>query len=473
MEELSKPPDTVDVPKATIAIGVDPVAPVMPVAASAPPQDVTAAVTQKKSSSVLLSVGIGLLILIATLSGGYLFYVLPRQNAVKVVSSLKPQVTALKTNTADLVDIMSKVYTLVTTDTTQTSPKSLNTTGLILHPVIANLRVLPTVLGAATESPPQLGILEHGILAVSQALKGTISVLNSGSGSVAGATTSTESPAVQNLRALKDETVVADTAVGKALTTLSQLLTTTSAMPSVLGANAKQKIGGSVTLNISASAYFSEVKKVANYYQTMSDMLISMNTKIDSFKTSIQSASSTFGSIFTANGPSQSVSATIAQSQIYLDQAKKDMTDLTTLSEKLKNIPSADLPYASADYHTHNSKVLDTVTTYFKTESTILQNLFDAAKQMDTKSQQNSVTVADVMTFRNMLVIGRGNAQLADTKFVSDLQSLLGEEHSLTVSFWENNTRLTTGPKLIGDIDSYQSSLEKVRQENTISFLPH
>ena len=470
MEELSQQSDPSAVPKATIAIGIEPTqVPAEP--ATVPPPVAPSSPTSSKHTTIFWGIGLAVILIVFAVFGGYMFYVLPRQNVVKLVTVLKPQVSTLKTSTTDLVAVMSKLYTLVTTETTPATTPNLNTTGIILHPEIASLRVGPSVLGAFTGTP-QTGMLERNLLIVSQFLKGTLATIGHGSTKVAGASTSTEDPAVRNLRAVKDETVTADDSVGKAQSTLTQLLMTTKTLPAMMPSDAKAKIGGSVPLNISVSAYFSEAKKVADYYQTMCDMLISMNTKIDSFKTSIQSASATFGSMFAANAPNQPASVTIAQAQVFLDQAKKDMTDLKTLSEKLKTIPTDQLPYASTDYHTHNIKELDTVTTYFATESAILQGLFDSANVMEAKSQQNKVTMTDIVGFRNTLLTDEENAQLADTHFVSDLQALIGEEHTLTISFWENNTRLTTGPKVLQDIDAYQSSLDKVRQENTLSFLP-
>ena len=466
MTDLSQPvvSDAPPTPKATIAIGIDPTPQI-----DVPPTPAQPAVSSKPVTGIVVIILASLFILAAGLGVAYVLVVLPKKGAIQMVATLQPQVTALKTSTADLKGIMTKMYALVTTGSQPSAQPSMQTTGIIIHPVIASLRVAPSVLGAAT-GIPTMGLLERNILAFQKALQGTIGELTHGSASVAGATTSTEDASTQNLRNIISESALADAAVSKAQATLTQIMQTSQTSPAMISTGTKSKILASTTLNLSATPYFSEVKKVADYYQTMSDMLLTMGTKVTSFKAAIQSASSTFGSIFAAN-QTQPVSTTIAQAQVFLNQADKDMSDMKTLSDKLKNLPGDQLPFGSTEYQIHNVKVLETVTGYFTTESSILQGFLDGAKTMDRKDQQHTMTAADIVGFKNLLQTGASQAQVADAQFVSDLQSLTGEEQTLTISFWQNDTRLTAGDDVLTAIVSYQKTLDSVRQDNTMGFL--
>src|SRR5207253_820071 len=101
--------------------------------------------------------------------------------------------------------------------------------------------------------------------------------------------------------------------------------------------------------------------------------ILSMDTAITSFKTALSSAGTSFSQL---NNPSASPTtfySTLSQSQIYLNQAKKDADDIKKLYQQLKDLPTGQLPNSAQKYHDHNVKVLETVSKYFDIESKTFQ----------------------------------------------------------------------------------------------------
>ncbi len=399
----------------------------------------------------------------------YLFFIMPRQDTVRLVDQVKPHILTLKTATSEVVDNLNVIYSLTTEQEKSPSKPNLQTTGVLIHPDVASLTNSAGILGAAI-STGQKAIVEHEIREVAKLLRAAMRSLLRASPDVAGVSTPAEDPYLQTYRSLKTETVKTTESVSKAQAALAQLVSITESLPTLLPADVKGKISSSSTLKISANGYFSEAKKIAEYYQILSDTVIEMNTKISSFKTAIASAGSGFGTVLQSDNAA-SAKTTLSQVQVFLDQGNKDMQDMMILSQKLKAISQESLPMASGDYHAHNIQVLQVATTYFTTQSGILQELVTGAKSIVLKSEQNSLSPADMTLFRNQITIGVSQSALSDAKFASDLQSLQGEEGTLTISFWQNNTRLADGAKVADAVSAYQTSLDKLRQDNVIKGL--
>ena len=433
-----------------------------------PPEAAALPKEEKKPSSsagtVLIVLGV---LLLAGMIGSYFFYVMPRKNAVRLVDTLKPHVTTLKAATSDVIDNLNKIYSLATEQEKAAPKQNLQTRGLLIRPDVASLANSAAILGSSIETG-QKAIVERGFRDVAKSMRGAMRTVIQPQ-DVLGVTEPAEDPSMQTFRSLKAETVKAGESVGKAEASLTQLVNITQSLP-VLSAEAKGKITSSGTLKISANGYFSEAKKIAEYYRMLSDIVIEMNTKITSFKSALSSAGTVFGAVL-QSGNSVTAKTTLAQVQVFLDQGNKDMQDMKKLSERLTGMPNESLPMASAEYHAHNIKVLQAATTYFTTQSGILQVLVSGAKTIVEKAEQNILTSADLAAFQSQLAMGVSQSALSDAKFASDLQTLQGEEGSLTISFWQNNARLGDGAKVAEAVGAYQTSLEKLRQDNVIKGL--
>lgn len=430
-----------------------------------------AVVTEKEtkpstSAMPIIFVVISLMLIIAVV-GVYGLYVLPRQNTVRLVDQLKPHITTLKAATNDVITNLDAIYALATEQEKSVPKPNLQTTGILIHPDIAGLANNAAILGASVRLG-QKAIVEQGMRQVAKGLNGSIRMAMKSPQDVLGAV-STEDAYVQNFRSLKTETVKAGESVSKGQAAMAQVVTLTQSLP-VLPSDARGKISGSGPIKISAMGYFSEAKKIADYYQLLSDIIIDMNTKITSFKSAIASAGNGFGAVM-QSGNSTTAKTLLTQVQVFLDQAHKDMQDMKKLSEKLVGVSNESLPMASSQYHAHNIKVLEVATTYFVAQSDILQTLVTGANTVVEKGEKNMLTAADINVFQNQLTTGVSKSALSDAKFVSDLQSLQGEEGSLAISFWQNNTRLGDGKKVIEGISAYQTSLEKLRQEHVVKGL--
>lgn len=445
----------------------DPVKPYQAESFIVPP--VAVEVEKEKQTSVPYGpVIISAVFILLILGGGswYTFSIMPRQNAVRLVDQIKPHVTTLKSSTSDVIDNMNTIYKLATEQSAPPPAPNMQTTGIRIQPNIASLANTSAVLGAAI-SRGQKALVENQMQEIAVSLRGAMRTMTMDSGNVAGVSTSSEDANASTFRLLKTETVKTGESVRKAQAELSQLIILSSAPKGYLQRDAKAKITSSETLKISAKGYFSEASKIAAYYETLSDIVIAMNTKITSFKSAIASAGSGFGSVL-KSGDSASAKTTLSQVQVFLNQADSDMKDMKALSEKLNAVPNESLPMSINDYHTHNKKILDAATTYFTVQTGLLQNLVTGAKNIVDKSDQNTLTVADMAQFQNQMTISVSQSALSDAKFVSDLQTLQGEEGSLAVSFWQNNSRLGDGVKVAEAVNAYQASLDKLRQENTV-----
>jgi len=429
-------------------------------------------IAQPSKQSVKRDVRSGVVILvaiIAVLSGGsgvYVSYVLPRQNAVRIVDQMKPYMTLLKAATSEVMDEIDSMYKLVTKQNEVPVKSNMQTNGLLIHSDIANLAASGRVLGESITTG-QKAIIEDEFSQIAKLLFGSMRILRGVNAQVAGASTSVEDPYLQMYRTLKDETVKTSESVGKGQAALAQLVTVSQSMPMMISSDAKAKVGANTTLKITADGYFSEAKKIADYYQILSDVVISMNTKINSFNSAISSAGAGFGTVL-QSGDSNTAKTILAQTQVFLDQANKDMQDMKKLTEKLSTVSNEYLPMASADYHAHNLQVLQVATTYCASQSGIIQGLVTATSTIVAKGDQNALTVGDMTAFQNQVTSGVNQSALFDAKFASDLQTLQGEEGTLAISFWQNNSRLFDGSKVKDAVNTYQVSLEKLREVSKI-----
>ncbi len=452
-------------PELNTAQSSDSVKPYQPEAIIISPE-VTAIEKEKSAPTPFVSTIIIACVVCIAIGGAswYAFFLTPRKNAVRLVDQIKPHVTTLKTSTSDVIDNMSAIYALATEQNATPPKPNLQTTGVRIQPDIASLANTSAVLGSAI-SVGQHAIIENQIQDIAISLRGTLRTMLQGASDVAGVSTASDDTETSTFRRLKAETVKTSESVRKAQAELSQLTTLASAPKSFLSSDVKAKISSSETLKISAKGYFSEAAKIAEYYEALSDIVIAMNTKITSFKSAIASAGAGFGA-FLQSGDSESGKTILSQVQVFLNQADSDMKDMKALSEKLNAMPNDSLPMSINEYHVHNKKILEMATNYFTVQSGILQNLVTGASSIVTKSDQKTLSVSDVTQFQNQLTVSVSQSALSDAKFVSDLQTLQGEEGSLAVSFWQNNSRLGDGVKVAEAINAYQSALDKLRQEN-------
>ena len=198
-------------------------------------------------------------------------------------------------------------------------------------------------------------------------------------------------------------------------------------------------------------------------------MLITMNTKVDSFQNSIRSAASVL------TPPSQadlsSFKSSISQSQMFIDQAKNDTQEIKTLADSFKNKALSSLPLESQDFHNHNVKVLTAVIDYFTTLQDSLQTMITSSDSFFTKLEQKTATAQDLSRFQKDISDSIQTGSVADAKFISDLQSLIGEEQTLTLSFWQNNTLLSQGGNIEAMIADYDQTLDQLLTDSKIPLI--
>lgn len=435
---------------------------------SSPQQTPTPArIPASNMKKIFLAAGIGsliLILLIFTLS--YFFYLRPRIATVKIISTLSPQVATLKTSAKNVIAAVNQIHLLVTAENPADSPLPLETSGLIIHPLLSLLQIDQNVLGLQTVNSNSW--LEQNAQNIQEEMSNYWDELDNENPRIAGIRTAAENITTQKNRDLKDETIKAKEYVTIAQKDIDDLVNSSAQAPSSISKSNRDKILASQKVKQDISPYFSEAQKVAGYYQIISDTLITMNTKITSFKNSLSAVSSSLANISPNEVLDNGLKTRATQAQIFLDQAKKDTDDIKTLSDTLQNMKAEDLPAASPEYHAHNLAVLSAVHEYFLTTSGVLQGFITAFKVVSGKVEKNQFTIVDVNMIRSVITAGINQAKVADTKFVSDLQKLLGEEQSLTLTFWQNNTAINQGMNIEASIDAYDKSLSKLKENSKV-----
>ncbi|MBI3955350.1 hypothetical protein HY338_02815 [Candidatus Gottesmanbacteria bacterium] len=421
----------------------------------------------KNIKKIILFAGIIILSLtLLVFSLTYLFYVKPRLATVKIINTLSPQVAILKTSAKSVIATLDKIHLLVTAENPADSPLPLETSGLIIHPVLSYLRIDQNVLGLQTVNSNSM--LEQSTQSIQKEMSNFWEEFDINNPKVAGIRTVAENITTQKNRDLKDETTKAKEYVTKAQKDVDDLVNNSSLAPSSISKTSRDKILESQKVKNEVSPYLSEAQKIANYYQILSDLLITMSTKISSFKTSLSAVSSALANISPDEILNNGLKTRATQAQIFLDQAKKDTDDIKLLSDTLQNMKAEDLPANSQEYHAHNLAVLSAVHEYFVTTSGVLQGFITAFRVVSGKLEKNQLTTVDINMIQSVIMAGVNQAKVADAKFASDLLKLVGEEQTLTLSFWQNNTVIGHGVNVEASIDAYEKLLDKLKQNSKV-----
>lgn len=379
-------------------------------------------------------------------TAAYLFVITPKVNTFKFVNDFKPKISTLKTAFVAVNSSLEQLHQLAVEEI------QLDTSN-------------PTL---KTQQPNSTST---ALLIYAQNLEQFHEMLIQENPRIAGTEDTSETVFVQKLRALKNQAVVTDTNISSAQEEITKLITLTTG-PAVNIPNAtKTKLASSAQIQVASTPYFTQVQKITKYYQTLSDTLITMSMKIDSFKVSLVSALAPFSDFNSQSGNLNSLKADITQAEVFLQQAQNDTTEISNLAEALKKMPPESLPVGSQTFNEHNIKVFSSVADYFTSETNVLKGYLTALNSLVTKSQTAEVTQGDLRSFQIVVIEGALVAQKADAKFISDLQSLLVEEKTLAESFWQNNQTLATGKQVEKEIDDYDKKLAILIEQNKVPFL--
>lgn len=423
-------------------------------------------------NKLFIAVG-GLVVFLFLFGLGFATYVLvltPKINTVKFVKDFKPKVITLKTSFKSVTDSVTQLHQMATEEIKfNETQQPVQTSQKIQYNSLAFADSNPEILGIQTQRNHFLTIAT--LLFFAQKLKNTTDSFIENDQNIAGTQISSENVMVEQLRKLKDQTTNTSTNILKTEEEITQLTSLTTGPGINMPQPVKSQLASFAQVQTVSTPYFAEVKKILQYYQTLSDTLITMNTKIASFNLAITSALSPFSGFNSQTSSLESVKSSISQSQVFLTQAESDSTEIKQLSENLSSISSASLPAGSKDFNDHNIKVFTAVTDYFTTETNVIKGYLTALNRLVTKSQTTEVTSGDLRSFQIVVIEGAQTAQKADTKFISDLQSLFTEEHTLAVSFWQNNPVVTDGTRVDKEIQDYDKKLAILIEQNKVPFL--
>ncbi|OGG22431.1 hypothetical protein A3D03_03760 [Candidatus Gottesmanbacteria bacterium RIFCSPHIGHO2_02_FULL_40_13] len=454
--------------QSTANINSSPISSAQPI----PPSPLQAPSSEKIPASlnikkIILFAGIiSLILLILAFTLTYFFYVKPRMATVKIINTLSPQITSLKTSARSVIAVVDQIHLLVTAENPEDFPLPLETSGLIIHPQLSYLQMDQEVLGL--QSPQENFLVEQNAQNIQEEMSNFWEALGRNQSQIAGIRTVAENISTQKTRELKDETIKAKEYVAKAQKDLDELVSSTTQTSSSLNKTNRDKLMESQKVKKEISPYFSEAGKVAGYYQILSDTLISINTKISSFKNSLSAVSSALSNITPDEILQNGLKTRASQAQIFLDQAQKDTADIKSLADTLQTISAEELPANAGEYHAHNLAVLSSVHEYFVTTSGILQGFITAFQVISGKAEKNQLSTVDMNMIRSVIMAGINQAKVADAKFASDLLKLVGEEQSLTLTFWQNNTVINQGVSVEASIDAYEKSLDKLKQNSKV-----
>lgn len=440
-------------------------------AAAAVPQPSLGKEKPRFNIKLIIIASISLLFfLILSISAGYFFYIRPRQSALKLVSDLLPQVASLKTSVKSVRLSLDNIYLLTAQEPSPNSSQPLETSGVIIHPRISQLMFEADILGLETQVL-DYGYVEKNALNINTRVLDVFQALLSKDKRLAGIQTEAENMVVAQSRKLKDETLKTIEYVAKAKQELAGLISLSNSSTSTLSQSVATKVATLQKVNTQVDPYVNEAKKISDYYSSLSDILININIKITSFKNSLASSAALLASTADQSFDINEVNTKITQAQIFLDQAKKDTDEIKQMSETLKNIPFDNLPLGSEEYHAHNIAVLDSVTKYFSGSSTVLQGFITAYQSLIQKANAGTLRPIDGIILNNVISSGVNVIQTTEAQFTSNLQKLVGEEKSLTISFWQNNTIIASGDKVEKEIDDYNAVLNQLKSENKIPYL--
>lgn len=394
------------------------------------------------------------LFFIGGLAAAYAFIITPKVNTIQFVTNFQPQVNSLKTSIQLVDSSLEQLHQMATEEIPfNSSNPTLKTDNLDLSQQLAQEN---NTLTSST------------LLTFVSNLTQFHAMLKQYNPHIAGSQDTSETEVVQKLRALKDQAAVIDANSSKAQEQIKQLIALSTNTKVVLSNTTRSQIASSGQIEMLSTPYFTEVQKITKYYQTLSDTLITMSTKIDSFKVSLASALAPFSGFNSQTSDINTLKGNIAQSQVFLQQTEQDTSDINQLAQTLQAISSDALPTGSQDFHNHNIKVFSSVTQYFTAQTNIVKGYLTALNVLVTKSQTSEVTPGDLRSFQIIVVEGALTADKADAQFIADLQSLAIEEKTLAESFWQNDQALTTGKQVEQEIDGYNKRLNTLIVQNKV-----
>ena len=405
------------------------------------------------------------LVLFVTTLVFYFLYYMPKKNTKKTLNAVNSRISSFKISEKSVKGVIDKIYLITTEEANIDSKGGLETSGLLIHPEIAQLKILSHILGISTKRGVPL--IENTVSQFANEINHSMDMLANASSSVKGINTAAEDISIKKMRALKNEALNADTYITKANNDLAALTNETNVSFSLLPTNV---VSENHKVNTSSSQYLNEAKKVSDYYKNISDTLITTNTKINSFKVALLSAGTVLSNLDPQKNSISEIKSGLSQVQVFLDQAKKDTEEIKILSETLKKISQTSLPTGVNKYHQHNIKVFDTVTEYFTSSSNVVQGFITSTSFIIAKVEKNQLLTTDVNMYKGVLVEGANTADKADAKFISDLQSLTGEEASLTLSFWQDNGLLKLGDRVEMELTNLEKTIGKEIEKNKVPY---
>jgi hypothetical protein len=423
---------------------------------------------RKINIPILPSIIIGCTVLSVVLILFYFLFAYPRLNSTRITKKQKEITKELLTSIRNIRASLDNIKIITNEEWQIDTPLPLETSGLIIHPNLASILNEPDILGISVS--PNIGVVENTVQYLQSSSKNIMMPVILSPTNVAGIQTVAENPFISQLRMLIDETNNTDGSAKKAQTDLDQLVENAQESNKFITEYTKVTLADTAKVDEKTRPYLEEALKISSYYQILADTLIRMNDKIISFKQSIQAA----GNVLNVENDSANfvmLQSQLKQAKVYVDQATKDTHDIKISTDNLKNIPLTHLPMSASQYHQHNIGVIESVTDYFTEISKYTNEMLAATDVVLTKMQSGNFTPNDLLIFQNSIVQTVQNSSTADTKFTSNLQSLINEEQSLTMSFWQNNTLISQGGDVEGMIDLYDKNLTKILSDSKIPII--
>lgn len=405
--------------------------------------------TQKNTGrKIIMAIAAVIILLIIALIAFFLFIVQPRTRMVKKVDELLPLLTTLKISTKSVVAEMDKIHFIISQESKINTPPT-ETTGIRPDFQLSHFGITEKSVYDFNRKPEKLSI--------------------PGDKKVAGVADTKADP-VAEFRMLKDETLKTDEFIKKSQADLNLLIN--KANDNINANNSqKEKLMQYAKIQEKTTPYLDEAQKISNYFKEISTAFIEMEIKINSFKLALGSVMGIMSRAQNENNNPDSAQTSLAQVQVFLDQANKDTADIKAIIKKLSDLPKDSLPQGAEKYQAHNIKILSLVADYFTTSSNSLQGYITSTNVTITKVKTKIVTAADLMIYSAVLSSIDESTVKADARFVSDLQTLVGEEKSLVTSFWQNNTIIASGSLIEGEISNYEKTLNTLRKNNMLPWI--
>lgn len=415
-----------------------------------------------------LAIGAGAVFVIGiSVFGGYSFFIAPRVQAHSVLKSLKPRVTAVYQAVSNVHKSMKSIEKKATADITIDPSHSAMNHGSAIHSQLSRIEADAYVLGTSTIGVDSKGLLEGAVQGLQQHSNALLQQL-SVSPDVAGAETAFQQQYITAIKDLKRTAVQSIDLIISAQSTVYNLQTSSPNTPSLSEVN--ETMGKPALIKDQSDPYFTEALKISRYYERITDLVLTMNTKVRSFSISLASAANSMAALGQENMSTEGAKITMTQSQQYLLEAERHAKEITTLLNTLKTISPDELPAHAEEFHKHNIAVLNSLNNYFEGTTTVMHGFIDSTNSILTKISTGIIGPADLILYQQTIEKGMRQATVLDAAFIAEFQSILGEEKAITDSFWENTTILRDGDLLLADINSYNLSIEALATKNSVIF---